>query len=79
MSRIFWFGFAAMSWVLWTTRNKFSIERIFPNKPVDCLFKLLTILQQWKPLVKSGDMEATDSLISRVRATASDIISRDRA
>lgn len=58
---------------LWTTRNKLSIEYIFPNKHVDCLFKLLAILQQWK--LKSGDKEAMDVLISRVRATTSDIIS----
>lgn len=35
LRRLFWFGFAAMSWALWTTRNKFTIEHVFPSKSAD--------------------------------------------
>lgn len=78
LSRIFWFGFAALSWVLWTIRNKFSIEHVFPNKPDDCIYKLLNLLQLWNPLVKAGDKEATELLISHVKATAAELTNRDR-
>lgn len=36
--RLFWIGLGALCWTLWTTRNKFTIEGVFPNKPADVLF-----------------------------------------
>lgn len=35
--RVFMVGWAAICWALWTTRNKFTIEHIFPANPVSCL------------------------------------------
>lgn len=71
--RLFWFGFSDMSWVLWTIRNKFTIENIFPAKPADCMFKLIFFLQQWKPLIKEQDPGATKA------STASSFLRSNRA
>lgn len=75
MCRIFRFGFAALSWVLWMTRNKFSIDHIFPNKLADCLCKLLNFLHKWKPkLGQEGDAVPDFSF----EGYGSWIINRDR-
>ena len=44
--RVFWVGVGAICWTLWSTRNKFTIEHVFPAKPADCLFKSCILLQQ---------------------------------
>ena len=44
--RVFWVGLGALCWALWTIRNKFTIEHIFPSKPTDVLFKSCILLQQ---------------------------------
>ena len=77
--QLFWFGFVAMSWVLWTTRNKFTIENIFPSKPIGCLFKLVSFLQQWKLLTMDQDRGATEDLIARVHSTTSSMLQNDHA
>lgn len=56
-ARVLWIAFSALAWALWTVRNKFTIEHIFPNKHVDVLFKMAAFLQQWSPLTKAGDVE----------------------
>lgn len=76
---IFWFGFAAVIWVLWTTRNKFTSEHVFPSKRADIIFKSLILLQQLYPLVKSCDLDAMELLISRVRSTATSLSPRVQA
>ena len=52
--RVFMVGWAATCSALWTTRNKFTIEHIFPTNPVSCLFKTNVFLQQWRSLTKEG-------------------------
>jgi hypothetical protein len=42
---LFWFMFAAMSWTLWTMRNKMVIEKVFPRRASDSMFKMLASLQ----------------------------------
>ena len=69
--RIFWVGLGALCWSLWTTRNKFTIEHVFPAKPADCLFQSCALLQQWKSLTKDVDQEALSGPISKIRVTAS--------
>lgn len=61
------------------TRNKFTIEHVFPNKPADVLFKLVSLLQLWKSLTREQDKEATELLISRVRALAISICCTNHA
>lgn len=79
IKRLLWFGFSAMCWIMWTTRNKFTIEHLFPNKAADCILKLSILLQQWKSLIKEGNMDVVELLISHVRATANSILSADQA
>lgn len=67
---LFWTGLGALCWALWTIRNKFTIEGVFPNKPADVLFKVSILLQQWNLLTKSADREGLEMLIDRVRASA---------
>jgi hypothetical protein len=71
--RLFWIGLAAVCWALWTTRNKFTIEHIFPSKPADCLYKLCMFLQQWRSLTKTEDRDNFDLLLSKIRASASSL------
>lgn len=73
--RMFWAGLGALCWSLCTTRNKFTIEGIFPNKPAYVLFKMSIFLQQWKLLTKSADRDAMEVLINKVRASANQLSS----
>jgi mannosylglycoprotein endo-beta-mannosidase len=66
--RLMWIFFAAQSWALWTTRNKFTIERKFPRQPADITFKLMLSLQLWRPLQKPKDLGALDELIRLTKA-----------
>ena len=75
--RVFWVGLGALCWALWTIRNKFTIEHIFPSKPADVLFKSCILLQQWRSLTKEVDRDALDLLIDKIRASASHISRRD--
>ena len=76
--RIFWVGLGALCWSLWTTRNKFTIEHVFPAKPADCLFKSCAFLQQWKSLTKVDDQEALSMLIYKIRTTASQLCRQEQ-
>lgn len=38
--------FSIVLWGLWTTRNKYAIEGVFPTKPGDILFKINTLMQK---------------------------------
>ena len=67
--RLFWFDFLAMCWTLWTTRNKFTIEKVFPSSVANVIFKLCMFLQQWKSLIKEEDKEAVVALTDHVCAT----------
>ncbi|KAE8785065.1 abc transporter g family member 37 [Hordeum vulgare] len=53
--RLFWLIFAALSWTLWTTRNKMVIERVFQRHASDSFFKFLAFLQHWHPLARPRD------------------------
>jgi hypothetical protein len=43
--RMIWTFFAAQSWALWTTRNKFTLENKFPQQLANYVFKCLINLQ----------------------------------
>ena len=53
--RLIMFLFAGLSWILWITRNKMAIEKIFPKMPADVLYAALSLLQKWTTLLKKGD------------------------
>ena len=50
--RLFWLLFAALTWTLWTVRNKMVIERILPRRGSDSIYSFLALLQQWYPLCR---------------------------
>ena len=68
--RLFWLVFAALTWTLWTIRNKMVIERIFLRRASDSMFKLLAFLQQWHPLSRRRDRGQLDDMLARLLATA---------
>ena len=68
--RLFWLVFAALTWTLWTVRNKMVIERIFLRHGSDSMFKLLAFLQQWHPLSRQRDRGQLDDMIARMLETA---------
>jgi hypothetical protein len=43
--RLFWLLFAALTWTLWTVRNKMVIERILPRRASDSIYTFLALLQ----------------------------------
>ena len=61
--RLFWLVFAAMTWALWTIRNKMVIERVFLRHASDSVFKFLAFLQQWHPLCRQRDSERLDDML----------------
>lgn len=67
--RLFWPAFVAYSWAFWTSRNKFTIEHMFPNCPADCLLKMVGLLQQWMPLAKDTDSIPLFEIICKIRAS----------
>jgi hypothetical protein len=68
--RLFWLVFAALTWTLWTVRNKMVIERIFPRRASDSLYSFLALLQQWYPLCRQRDRERLDGMLEDLLAAA---------
>ena len=68
--RVFWPIFSAICWVLWTTRNKFTIEHVFPKHPVNCLYNLLALLQLWKCLIKEEEVGDLEAALDKIKSTA---------
>ena len=67
MKRVLSTACAALVWMLWTTRNKFTIEGILPTQAADGLYKLSMFLQVWKPVARSEDRGVLELTISRIR------------
>jgi hypothetical protein len=59
--------FAAQSWALWTTRNKFSIEAKFPKHPANVVFKTIIFLQLWRPLAKEKVHAMLDEAVAKLK------------
>lgn len=60
-----YFCFAIVLWGLWTTRNKWAIEGIFPRHPSDFLFKINMMMQKWRILLRDGERTTLDGKIKR--------------
>ena len=67
-SRIAWRCVGALLWALWTTRNKITIEKKFPNHPADMIFKCHLFLQMWTPLGKERDAERMTEAMERIKS-----------
>ena len=59
-----------VTWALWTSRNKRTIEGKFPRKPSDLLFKTKSFLQRWKPLLRRDDQAKAEGLVAQVSSWA---------
>ena len=59
---------AAVCWALWLICNRYSIEAKFPNQPSDCVFKILTMLQLWRPLLKEDARPLLDEMVATLKA-----------
>ena len=66
-SRIAWRCVGALLWAIWTTRNKITIEKKFPNHPADVIFKCHLFLQTWTPLGKECDAERMSKAMARIK------------
>jgi hypothetical protein len=77
--RILWILFAAMCWALWKIRNKFTIEKTFPNQPAECIFHTLINLQQWRPLLRSSERRLADELITTLKDLSTQTLSRPQS
>ena len=69
-SRLFWLVFGALTWTLWTIRNKMVIERVFLRHASDAVFKFLVFLQQWHPLCRRRDRMRLDVMIEKLLVAA---------
>ena len=67
---LFWLVFAAMTWTLWTIRNKMVIEHVFPRRAADSVFKFLAYLQEWHPLARQRDMQRLDGILENLLKAA---------
>jgi hypothetical protein len=65
--RFLWMLFAAQSWALWTTRNKFSIEAKFSKHPANVVFKTSIFLQLWRPLAKAKVHPMLDEAVTKLK------------
>ena len=65
--RVLWTCVAALLWAIWNIRNKFTIERKFPNQPTDGLYKMSIYLQAWRLVARRQDKEALELAIGRIR------------
>ena len=67
-SRIAWRCVGALLWAIWTTRNKITIEKKFPNHPADVIFKCHLFLQMWTPLGKERDAERMTEAMEHIKS-----------
>ena len=70
--RVMWTCAAAMLWAIWNTRNKFTIEGVFPSHPADVIFKCIVFLQQWASLGRQQDSDLHRQAICRLHAVYSE-------
>lgn len=55
--------FTIVLWSLWTTRNKFAIEGVFPSQPLEILIKINFWMQKWQVLLRGGDRSRLEDKI----------------
>jgi len=60
------FVFSFLFWGLWTTRNKSSIDGVFPKSPTEPLFKILSFLQKWRLVLKEHNRKKLEVQTQRV-------------
>lgn len=61
------FGLACVLWGLWTTRNKCAIEGVCLTQPAEISFKINSLLQKWRSLLKEEEQAILGSKINIAR------------
>ncbi|TVU17160.1 hypothetical protein EJB05_33176, partial [Eragrostis curvula] len=56
----------SLAWTLWTTRNKMTIQRKFPDNPIDVMYIAVSYLQKWKLLLKPKERSEVEHIATRV-------------
>lgn len=67
------FCLAAVLWSLWSTRNIYAIEGVFPKHSTDILYKIITYMQKWRALLKEGEKEMLDPRIETMKRWTVDL------
>ena len=70
---ITWFWFSAVAWSLWLIRN----ERVFQHKvllnPLTPLYRAISLMLQWMPLVVPKRRAATEACVERIRRSVQEV------
>ena len=62
-----WIGAAAVLWSLWTIRNDLIFEGITLKHPADAVFRVISLLQLWRPLWDEDLREYFGEVIQRCK------------
>jgi hypothetical protein len=58
--------FAGLSWAIWTVRNKISMQKKFPNSPIDVVYYALSFIQKWKSLMRPLEKTKVELMLTQV-------------
>jgi hypothetical protein len=64
---------AGLAWALWITRNKFCIQKKFPDNPIDVIYVAASFVQKWKWLMKEvakGNVETMVASVLKLRVSS---------
>lgn len=61
------FCLGVVLWGLWSIRNKYAIEGVFPSQPSNILFKINMWLQKWWILLKEEDRATLETMTKEAR------------
>jgi hypothetical protein len=65
-NKIVWFWFASFAWSLWLIRNDRIFNKKVLLKPISPLYKSLSLMQQWRPLVAAKRLRASEDIIAQI-------------
>jgi hypothetical protein len=58
--------FAGLAWPLWTTRNKTSIQKTFPENTLNVIHVALSHVQKWRLLMKPLEKDLVTRLAEQI-------------
>jgi hypothetical protein len=57
---------AGLAWALWITRNKFCIQKKFPDNPINVIYVAASFVQKWKQLMKGVAKGNVETMVASV-------------
>jgi hypothetical protein len=72
------FIFAIVVSSIWTTRNKMTIEVVFPRSPTNIFFKIQAGLHKWRARLGEVDRKQMDEWTTQVKRWAEDFLKKVR-